>query len=145
MQVIPQSQNRSVVILLAEDNLTDAFLIQEALKHSKYQYPVRLGVVHDGAEALNVLHHEGRNHLIEDPDLLVLDLNLGKVNGWKVLEAVKQDPALGRLPVLLVTSTWKKEDEERAHEMKADCYLVKPLDTAHFPMLLQAVERLLAA
>jgi chemotaxis family two-component system response regulator Rcp1 len=143
MQVIPQNQNRSVVILLAEDNLTDAFLIQEALKHSKY--PIHLGVVHNGEEALHVLHHEGRNHSLEDPDLLVVDLNLSKINGWKVLEAVKQDPALSRLPVLLVTSSWKKEDEERAHELKADCYLVKPLDTAHFPMLLQAVERLLAA
>ena len=143
MQVTTQNQRRSAVILVAEENLTDVYMIQEVLKHSRYA--IHPEVVYSGEEALSYLRHEGGHADTADPDLLLLDLNLPKMDGWKVLEAVKQDPRLNCIPVLLVSSSWNKEDEARAHELKADYYLVKPLDMVHFPMLIQAVERVLAA
>lgn len=143
MPTLTLNNHRAVVALLVEDNANDIFMIREVLKHSKYA--IHLGVVNNGSEALSYLHHEGEYVDTAEPDLLLLDLNLPKIDGWKVLTEIKQDPHLNCLPVLLVSSTWRKEDEERAHELKADNYLVKPLDMAHFPMLIQAVEKVIAA
>jgi CheY-like chemotaxis protein len=131
----------SVDILLAEDNQTDVFFIKEALKRCRFS--VRLGVVHNGEEALSYLRHQGQFSYRPDPDLVLLDLNLPKKDGWEVLTEVKRDLKLNPIPVLILTSSMSEEDSRRAFRLNADFYMVKPLNMMQFPILVKSLERFL--
>jgi CheY-like chemotaxis protein len=137
------TQNKAVKILLVEDNPNDVFLIQEALNRCKHR--VYLGIAYDGEEALSYLRHEGVYASTPNPDLILMDLNLPRISGWEVLEAVKGDFRIRRIPVVLVSTAWSEWNNRRAHEMNAEGYLVKPLDMAQFPMLIHTIEKLFAS
>ncbi len=133
--------NRFVEVLVVEDNPTDAYLTREALQHSRFVMDIN--VADDGEEALDYLHHTGRfSHSIE-PDLVLLDLNLPKKNGWAVLGEIRRTPALSRIPVVILTSSKSDSDARMAREMKADLFIVKPPDVSHFPVLVNSLEHLL--
>jgi chemotaxis family two-component system response regulator Rcp1 len=132
---------KTVEILLVEDNQTDVYFIREALKRSKYS--IRLEVVYDGEKALAYLRHQGPFLQSTSPELVLLDLNLPKMNGWEVLTEIKRDPLLSRTPVLVVTTSGTVTDAIRARQLRADFYIVKPLNMIEFPMLIKAVDRIL--
>ncbi len=140
MPATQEEKTKHVEILLAEDNPTDAYLIRELLKRSKYS--VHLSVVYNGAKALAYLQHEGPYLGAPDPDLVLLDLDLPKITGWDVLGNMKQDPQMSQIPVLVVTASDSEKDKWRAHALGADEYLVKPMNMFEFPSLVWTVDRL---
>ena len=97
---------RSVRILIVEDSPSDVRLVREALRAS--EFIVRLSVCKDGVEALEYLHHckSGQSPL---PDLILLDLNLPLKSGHEVLNEIKHDPQLKKIPVLIMTSSGRRE------------------------------------
>ena len=111
-------------ILLVEDNPGDIKLLEEALKDTRVA--VDLQFVKDGAEALAFLKKEGKYSKVWRPDLILLDLNLPKIDGREVLAEVKSDPNLKRIPIVVLTSSRAKEDMLQAYGLLANCYIAKP-------------------
>jgi CheY-like chemotaxis protein len=114
-------------ILLAEDNRDDVFLLEQAFK--KAGVAVSLQVVSDGLEALAYLKGEGAYrdrgaHPL--PDVLLLDINMPRMDGFEVLEWVRQDARCARLLVHVLTSSSRAADVERAYDLRANSYVVKP-------------------
>ena len=129
---------RAVDILLVEDSAADVRLTREALRQSKVIN--RLTVAGDGVEALAFLRKQGRHADACRPDLILLDLNLPKKNGRAVLEEIKEDPDLRRIPVVIITSSAAEEDVVRSYNLHANCYVTKPLELENFVHVVKAVE-----
>jgi two-component system response regulator len=122
----------SKVILLVEDNPDDEALTLRAF--AKNNIGNRIVVVRDGAEALNWLfkreQHEGRSD--PDPQVILLDLKLPKVDGLEVLRLIREDPRTKLLPVVILTSSKEESDLLRGYELRANSYIRKPVDFARF-------------
>jgi len=116
--------DRSIGILLVEDNPADVHLTLTALRDARSQSEVY--VVADGEEALAFLKREGAHVNAPRPDLVFLDLNLPKVDGYQVLAAMKADPALRRIPVVAISGSRSEIDIARAYDEQISAYLVKP-------------------
>ncbi len=129
---------KPVEFLLAEDNPGDVRLTKEALRDSKVHN--NLNVVPDGVEALAFLRREGKYANAPRPDVVLLDLNLPKKDGREVLEAIKTDPALKRIPVVIVTSSEAEQDILRTYDLHANCYVSKPVDLDQFIKVIQSIE-----
>ncbi len=127
-----------VDILLVEDNAGDVRLAQEALKGSRAAN--RLFVVDDGVEAMDFLQQRGRHAGAPRPDLILLDLNLPRMGGREVLQKVKGDESLRRIPVVVLTISTADEDIARCYDRHANCYITKPLDYNQFVRILRAIE-----
>lgn len=134
----PLRSSRPVEILLVEDNPGDVRLTREALKEGKIRN--NLNVVGDGVEALRYLRREGDYAESVRPDLILLDLNLPKMDGREVLEAVKADPALRLIPVVVLTSSAAEQDIARAYDLHANCYVSKPVDLDQFIHVVKSIE-----
>lgn len=117
-------------ILLVEDNPADVRLTLEALKEG--MIGGNLTVARDGVEALNILHQENRYGDILRPDLILLDLNLPKKDGREVLAEIKNDERLRKIPVVVLTTSEAEQDIQRAYELHANCYIIKPFDLDRF-------------
>ena len=117
-------------ILLVEDNPGDVRLTREALKESKLHN--NLSVVEDGAEALAFLRRQGRYANAPRPDILLLDLNLPRIDGRQVLEEIKNDDDLKRIPVVVLTTSSAEEDILRSYKLHANAYVTKPVDLDQF-------------
>lgn len=128
---------RSIEVLLVEDNPGDVRLIQEALKDAKIH--VHITVARDGLEALAVLRQEGKYSLVALPDLVLLDLNLPRLNGHEVLATIKQDELLRRIPVVIVTSSKADQDIAASYQLHANCFVTKPVDLDQFFNVVQAI------
>ena len=133
-----ETDARLVEILLVEDNPGDVLLTREALKEGKVLN--NLHVAHDGEEALKFLHKEDPYQDVPTPDIVLLDLNLPKVNGREVLAEVKSDPVLRRIPVVVLTTSQAEEDIIRSYDLHANCYIAKPLDLDQFITVIKTVE-----
>ena len=120
-----REMGRSIVILLVEDNPGDVRLIQEAFRDGKTH--ASLQVVEDGKEALSFLRREGAYAHAPRPDLILLDLNLPKKDGREVLLEMKGDGHLRRIPVVVLTASHAEEDILKAYDLRANCYVTKPL------------------
>ncbi|MBI3330000.1 MAG: response regulator [Nitrospinae bacterium] len=129
---------RPVEILLVEDNPGDVRLAEEALKEGKVSN--NLSVVGDGTEALVFLRREGRYTDAARPDLILLDLNLPKMDGRQVLAEIKQDPHLKRIPVVILTSSAAEQDILKAYDLHANCYISKPVDLEQFIKVVKSIE-----
>lgn len=127
-----------VKILLVEDNEGDIQLTRESLKKSKLY--VNLNVVTDGREAMDFVNKQGEYGDAPTPDIILLDLNLPKLSGHKVLEKIKEDPDLKRIPVAVLTSSEAQEDIERSYDHHANCYITKPLGFSQFKSLVEQIE-----
>lgn len=127
-----------IQILLVEDNPGDADLTRESLAASKLR--IDLTVVVTGAEALDFMHKRGRFASASRPDLILLDLNLPGIDGRAVLEDIKHDADLKRIPVCILTSSAAETDVVQGYNLGANCYVVKPLDFKTFQGIAQAVE-----
>lgn len=128
---------RSIEVLLVEDNPGDVRLIQEALKDAKIH--VHITVARDGLEALTLLRQEGKYSSVALPDLVLLDLNLPRLNGHEVLATIKQDELLRRIPVVIVTSSKADQDIAASYQLHANCFVTKPVDLDQFFNVVQAI------
>ena len=120
-----------------DDNPADTDLTREILSHSRQRFHV--STVHDGVEAISFLHHEGHYAESPVPDLLVLDLNLPRKDGREVLEELKSDPNLSKIPVVVFTTSQASSDVLRSYELGANCYLRKPGNLADFTAVVQSM------
>jgi CheY-like chemotaxis protein len=133
------SDGRLINILLVEDNPADVRLTQEALKEAA-NATTRLHVASDGAEALEFLNREGEHAGAPRPDLMLLDLNLPRVDGRQVLAQVKSDPELRRIPVVVLTTSPSEDDIIHAYDQHVNSYIRKPVDLDHFLDVLKAID-----
>jgi two-component system, chemotaxis family, response regulator Rcp1 len=127
-----------VEILLVEDNLGDARLTREALKEGKVYN--NLHWVKDGVEAIEFLHKTGRHQGAPRPDIILLDLNLPKKDGREVLQEIKADPDLQRIPVVILTTSKAEEDVLKTYALHANCYVTKPVDLEQFIRVVQSID-----
>jgi CheY-like chemotaxis protein len=127
-----------IEILLVEDNPGDARLALEALKEARVRN--HLSIVEDGEAALEFLRREGRYSDAHRPDLILLDLNLPRKSGREVLEEIKADPDLHRIPVVVLTTSQAEEDIARAYDLNANCYITKPVDLDQFFNVIKTIE-----
>ena len=125
-------------ILLVEDSPGDVRLTIEALKDGKVRN--ELSVVGDGIEALAFLRREGKYSEASRPDLILLDLNLPKLNGRELLALIKQDDSLKRIPVVVLTTSEAETDVLRVYDLNANCYITKPVDLDKFITVIKAIE-----
>lgn len=132
------TQAQPVEILLADDNPGDVKLTQKALSRGKIAN--NLHVVGDGAEALAYLRQEGEYSEKPRPDLVLLDLNMPIKSGTDVLEAVKDDPDLRRIPIVVLTSSAAEEDVVKSYDLHANAYLTKPVDFDGFLDVVETLE-----
>lgn len=121
---------RAIDILLVEDDPGDELITREAFEHNKLQN--RLHVARDGEEGLNYLYQSGAYQDAPRPDLILLDLNLPKYDGRHLLETIKSDPDLSRIPVVVLTTSSAEEDILRSYKLHANAYVTKPVDLDQF-------------
>jgi CheY-like chemotaxis protein len=121
---------RAIDILLVEDDPGDELITREAFEHNKLRN--RLHVAHDGEEGLNYLYQRGAYEDAKRPDLILLDLNLPKYDGRQLLEKIKSDPDLSRIPVVVLTTSSAEEDILRSYKLHANAYVTKPVDVDQF-------------
>lgn len=134
------NDGRLINILLVEDNPADVRLTQEALKEAA-NATTRLHVAGDGVEALEFLHKQGDFATAPRPDLMLLDLNLPRVDGRQVLATVKGDPDLRRIPVVVLTTSPSEDDILHAYDQHVNSYIRKPVDLDKFLDVLRAIDR----
>ncbi len=125
-------------ILLVEDSPGDIRLTREVMKEGKILN--RVSVVRDGVEAMAYLRNEGKHKDAARPDMLLLDLNLPKKNGREVLQEIKEDPDLKRIPVVVLTISKDEQDILRSYDLHANCYITKPVDLHQFISVVKAIE-----
>lgn len=128
-----------VDILMVEDNPADMRLTVEALREGKVHN--RLHWVKDGMEALAFLRQQGEYSSAPRPELILLDLNLPKKSGREVLEEIKQDDRLKRIPVVILTTSAAEEDIVRTYDLNANCYITKPVDFEKFVQVIRAIDQ----
>jgi chemotaxis family two-component system response regulator Rcp1 len=135
---LPRTQSRAVQILLVEDNPGDVRLTQEALKDGRVF--VNLTVACDGVEAMEILRRQGKHADKPKPDLILLDLNLPRKNGREVLQEIKADDVLKRIPVIVMTTSKAEQDIHRVYNLNANCYVTKPVDLDEFLNVVRSIE-----
>jgi two-component system, chemotaxis family, response regulator Rcp1 len=129
---------KPIEILLVEDNIGDIRLTQEALKESNLL--VNLRIVRDGLEAMAFLHGEGNYLKAPNPDLILLDLNLPRKDGREVLQEIKSDADLKRIPVVVLTTSEAESDILATYGCHANCYITKPVDMDQFIKIVKMLE-----
>ena len=132
------NENRPVEILLVEDNPGDERLTREALKEGKVYS--NLHWVKDGVEAMEFLRRQGKYQDVPRPDIILLDLNLPKKDGREVLQDIKNDPELKRIPVVILTTSKAEEDVLRSYDLHANCYVTKPVDLEKFIVVVKSID-----
>jgi len=128
----------AIEILMVEDNPGDVRLTREALKGGKVLN--QLHVAEDGVAALDFLYRRPPYQDAPRPDLVLLDLNLPKMDGREVLARIKSDESLRLIPVVVLTTSQAEEDVLRAYRLNANCYVTKPVDLHQFNRIVQAIE-----
>jgi CheY-like chemotaxis protein len=121
---------RQIEVLLVEDDPGDVLMTREALEAHKVTN--KLHVVQDGADAMSFLRREGDYASVPRPDLVLLDLNLPRMDGREVLQAIKSDPKLANIPVVVLTTSEAEEDVLRSYSLHANAYVTKPVDFERF-------------
>lgn len=133
-----QPRAQKFEILLVEDNPGDAFLTREALREGRFAH--RLSVVEDGEEAMHFLRKQGKYEDAPRPDLILLDLNLPKMDGRELLAEIKEDTQLRHIPVIVLTTSDARQDVWGAYKLHANCYLTKPIEMDDFLQKVRSVE-----
>jgi CheY-like chemotaxis protein len=127
-----------IEVLLVEDDPGDVLLIREAFEDHKLGNT--LSVVGDGVEALEYLRRQGPHAAATRPDLVLLDLNLPRMNGVEVLREIKEDPELRAIPVVILTTSEADEDILRSYELHANAYITKPVDFDRFRHIVHQID-----
>ncbi len=129
---------RSLQVLLVEDNEGDVRLIKEAFSESKIDKT--FSVARDGEEALNYLYARGKYADRTKPDIILLDINLPKKNGFEILESIKNDPVLKKIPVIMLSSSSSEEHVTKSYDLNANCYVTKPVDFDEYTQAVKIIE-----
>lgn len=128
----------SANILLVEDNIGDVRLTIEAFKDVRSD--IAIHHVPDGVEALHYLRQEGNYRNARFPDLILLDLNLPRMDGREVLNEIKNDERLKRIPVVVLTTSTADEDIFKSYDSHANCYIKKPVNMNEFFRIAEMIE-----
>ncbi|MEO8012242.1 MAG: response regulator [Dokdonella sp.] len=134
----PATLAHIVEILLVEDNEGDVRLTREAFKEGRIRN--RLSVVSDGECALAFLNRVGEYADAPRPDLILLDLNLPRLDGREVLASIKNDPAFKQIPVVVLTSSRTEQDLLGAYDHHANCFINKPVEFEKFIEVIRSIE-----
>ena len=136
--MLSKAGSQAIELVIVEDNSADVRLTIEALKDAKlYNH---LTVAKNGAETLTILRREGKYGEVRRPDLILLDLNLPKMDGREVLAEIKADPGLKRIPVVVFTTSNAEDDITKTYDLHANCYVTKPVDLDQFVRVVRAIE-----
>lgn len=128
----------SIDILLVEDNPGDVELTRESLSSGKIRNT--LNVVTDGEKALDYLYKRGDYAQAKSPGIVLLDLNLPKIDGREVLHTIKSDDALKRIPVIILSSSEAASDIQQSYQLHANCFITKPVRLEDFMRVVQMIE-----
>lgn len=126
-------------ILLIEDNPGDIILTKEAFKECSHSHNIT--AFNDGIEAMKFLRKEEMYYKAEVPDLIMLDLNLPKKDGRELLAEIKSDPSLKMIPVIVLSTSKNEKDILNSYELKANCYICKPVELEIFFNIILEIER----
>ncbi|WP_250444975.1 response regulator [Actinotalea sp. C106] len=129
---------KPIDVLLVEDDPGDVLMTREAFEENKVVN--RLAVVSDGASAMQYLRKEGEYADAPTPDMVLLDLNLPRMDGREVLAAMKSDDELRRIPVVVLTTSEAEEDVLRSYSLHANAYVTKPVDFARFIEVVRQID-----
>src|ERR1700681_2207577 len=124
-------------VLLVEDSPGDVRLTQEAFRDANKS--IRLHVASDGVEAMAFLRHEAAHVHAPRPDLILLDLNLPKMDGREVLAHIKKDEGLKTIPTVILTTSDAEVDILKSYQLQANCYLIKPVQFDAFASLVKSI------
>ena len=134
--------HRPLLILMADDDPDDRLMTKEALEESRLVNELRF--VGDGEELLDYLHHRGRYRepaSAPRPGLILLDLNMPKVDGRDALQEIKRHPGLRQIPVLVLTTSKAEEDIQRSYDYGANSFITKPVTFEGFVGVIKALGR----
>lgn len=129
---------KPIEVLLVEDNDGDILLITEALKEG--DFVKKLSVVKDGWEALNYLAKKEKYSTATTPDLILLDINLPKLNGHEVLKQIRAEELLRHIPVIILSTSSSQEDISSCYRNFANCFISKPVNAHEFIMLVSSIK-----
>lgn len=124
-------------VLMMEDDLGDVRLAQVSLKESKLF--ITLHVVSDGKEGMDFLRKQGKHKEAKTPDLILLDLNMPRMDGRQVLHEIKNDKALKTIPVVILTTSAEGRDIQSSYSEGANCYISKPVDFDQFQQVVKQI------
>jgi CheY-like chemotaxis protein len=130
--------SRPVEILLVEDNEGDVFLTKKAFEKAKIVNNIH--VAKDGEMAMEMLMQARGHEGMPRPDIVLLDINLPKKGGLQVLEEIKSNESLRRIPVVMVSSSQAEQEVIKTYDLHASAYIIKPIDAAKFQDVVAAVE-----
>ncbi|MEV0195452.1 response regulator [Nonomuraea sp. NPDC050691] len=131
-------EGRPIEVLLVEDDPGDVLLTREAFEFNKVRN--RLHVVNDGEQAMAFLRREERYRDVPRPDLVLLDLNLPRMDGMEVLREVKEDQDLRTIPIVILTTSEAEEDILQGYRLHANAYVTKPVDFEQFIRVVRQID-----
>jgi len=134
----PFEAEREIQVLLVEDDPGDVLMTREAFED--YKVHNQLHVVNDGEQAMAFLRQEGEYADLPRPDLVLLDLNLPRMDGRQVLDAIKSDPELSSIPVVVLTTSEAEDDVLRSYSLHANAYVTKPVDFERFIEVVRQID-----
>lgn len=126
-----------IQVLLVEDSPGDVRLTQEAFREANIA--IQLHVAPDGVEAMQFLRQQGRHAQSPRPDLILLDLNLPRMDGREVLATIKADDGLKSIPTVILTTSEAEADIAKCYRLQANCYLTKPMQLDAFEGLVKSI------
>jgi chemotaxis family two-component system response regulator Rcp1 len=137
MQMNEKEESMPVQVLLIEDNLGDVRLMREVLLGLNNS--VQLLVASDGVEGISLLRQQGTYIYAPRPDLILLDLNLPRMDGREVLALIKSDERLKTIPTVVLTTSEEEVDIAKSYQLQANCYLTKPVQLEGFEKLVKSI------
>jgi chemotaxis family two-component system response regulator Rcp1 len=137
MMTIQRRDGMPLEVLLVEDNPGDVRLTREAFRDA--QALIRLHVAFDGVDAMEFLNGQAAHAGVPRPDLILLDLNLPRMDGREVLAQIKKDDSLRMIPVVILTTSEDEADIVKSYELQANCYLKKPVEFEAFERLVRSI------
>ncbi len=129
---------KQIHILLVEDNEGDILLTTEALSEGKVLNTIT--VMKDGWEAMQFLQKSGKYSAAASPDIILLDVNLPKMNGHEVLKSIKTNDSLKHIPVIMLTTSSSERDILLSYQNHVNCYITKPVEVNNFLQVVASIE-----
>ena len=126
-----------IEVLLVEDSPGDVRLTKEVFREANMD--IHLHVASDGLEAMAFLRRQGAHAHAPRPDLILLDLNLPKMDGREVLAQIKKDESLKTIPTVILTTSHSQADIVKSYQLQANCYLSKPVQLEAFESLVKSI------
>jgi two-component system, chemotaxis family, response regulator Rcp1 len=130
-------EGRAIEVLLVEDSPGDVRLTREAFRDADTY--IHLHLASNGVEAMEFLKNEGNHVHAPRPDLILLDLNLPRMDGREVLARIKQDHSLKTIPTVILTTSASEADISKSYQLQANCYLIKPVQLDAFESLVKSI------